>query len=268
MSCPRKNQEVEINYTIKNSKGAVLDSTVGAAPFRYLLGSNKIIPEIEEQILGMKKGEKESFEISKETAEKIFNLILQDIEDITDTLTIEIELVDFYDKIKSIYELTVEEKFDRAKEEKEKFAANYKGGKYEAGVDNLKESLNYINKIPEKDLSPEIKSFKLSLQLNFLNVYNKLKQYQNTIKLGKELADANPKAAKLFYHLANAYAQLDEFEEAEKNYKILEALMGENKGDQGLVAVKKLIEERRIKKENDSKKKMKAFLNKGLFERK
>ena len=54
---PKIGQEVEIKYKIY-SNNQVIDSTNDRPNFRVVLGNNKILNEIENEILKMKKGEK------------------------------------------------------------------------------------------------------------------------------------------------------------------------------------------------------------------
>ena len=54
------NQIVTINFTIKDKKGAIVDSTDGQAPYTFLSESYQMFPKIEEVIGGMNVGEKTS----------------------------------------------------------------------------------------------------------------------------------------------------------------------------------------------------------------
>lgn len=52
------NQIVTIHFTIKDKKGAVVDSTEGQAPYSFLSLSHQMLPKIEEILDGMKVGSK------------------------------------------------------------------------------------------------------------------------------------------------------------------------------------------------------------------
>lgn len=45
-----KNKVVTINYTLKDGKGTVIDSTENNPPFSYLSGNHQILPGLEEKI--------------------------------------------------------------------------------------------------------------------------------------------------------------------------------------------------------------------------
>lgn len=45
-----KNKVVTINYTLKDEKGTVIDSTENNPPFSYLSGNHQILPGLEEKI--------------------------------------------------------------------------------------------------------------------------------------------------------------------------------------------------------------------------
>jgi FKBP-type peptidyl-prolyl cis-trans isomerase SlyD len=51
------NHVVNIHYTLKNTKGEVLDSSEGAAPLAYIQGIGNLIPGLEKQLHGKKAGD-------------------------------------------------------------------------------------------------------------------------------------------------------------------------------------------------------------------
>ncbi len=52
-----QNSVVSIHYTLKNSDGDVLDSSVGDEPLNYLHGAGNIIPGLENALIDKEKGE-------------------------------------------------------------------------------------------------------------------------------------------------------------------------------------------------------------------
>jgi len=55
-----KETVVSIEYTLKDEKGTVLDTSVGQDPMEYLHGANNIIPGLEQGVEGLKAGETKS----------------------------------------------------------------------------------------------------------------------------------------------------------------------------------------------------------------
>jgi FKBP-type peptidyl-prolyl cis-trans isomerase SlyD len=53
-----KNSVVRFEYTLKNDKGEVLDSSQGAEPLAYLHGQGQIVPGLEEAMAGKAAGDK------------------------------------------------------------------------------------------------------------------------------------------------------------------------------------------------------------------
>jgi FKBP-type peptidyl-prolyl cis-trans isomerase SlyD len=53
-----KNKVVTIHYTLTNDEGAVLDSSEGKAPLKYLHGNKNLIEGLENALLGKKVGDK------------------------------------------------------------------------------------------------------------------------------------------------------------------------------------------------------------------
>ena len=55
-----KPKVVSFHYTLKDTKGEVLESSVGDEPLKYLEGVGQIIPGLESAIQGLKKGDKKA----------------------------------------------------------------------------------------------------------------------------------------------------------------------------------------------------------------
>ena len=49
-----------IQYTVKNSKGEVVDSNVGGAPLEFITGQGQIIPGLEKEVEKMEVGEEKT----------------------------------------------------------------------------------------------------------------------------------------------------------------------------------------------------------------
>jgi tetratricopeptide (TPR) repeat protein len=264
---PKEGQEIEVKYKITNYKGDIIDSTEGKPNFKFTLGKTNIIKSISENIKSMTKGSKKVIELNIEQEPNIFDIFsdldkknLENLPPNSNIVKCELELVNFYDKIKSILELTNDEKFEKAKKVKLKFVEEYKNKKYKEGIKSLDESINWIEKINNKDYqTEEIKKFKLSLLLNKCNCYNNLKDYPSTVKLSKEIIDSDDKSLKAYYYLGTALANLDEFEEALKNYNKLYELIPDKK-DPGVIGLLNLINTRKKSKEDSIRKKFKAYL--------
>jgi len=57
-----------IEYTVKNSKGEVVDSNKGQAPLEFIAGKGQIIPGLEKEIEGMEVGEEKVVTVKAEDA--------------------------------------------------------------------------------------------------------------------------------------------------------------------------------------------------------
>ena len=264
---PVEGQEIELKYTITNYKGDIIDTTEGKPNFKFTLDKTNIIKSISDAVKTMKKGSKKVIEINVEQEPNIFEIFPpnsqnENIENLPQNSKIvkcELQLINFHDKIKSVFELTNDEKFDRAQKSKLKFVEKYKNKNYKEGIEALDEAMNLIEKINNQDYKPEeIKKFKLSLKLNKCNCYNNMKDYPSTVKLGKEIIKDDDKSLKAFYYLGVALANLDEFEEAMTYYNKLYELIPDKK-DPGVISLLDLINNRKKEKENNMRKKYKAY---------
>ena len=265
---PIEGQEIELKYKITNYKGDIIDTTEGKPNFKFTLDKTNIIKSISEAIKTMKKGTKKEIEINIEEEPNIFEIFpssseKENIENLPPNSKIvkcELELINFHDKIKSIFELTNDEKFDKAQKAKLKFVEKYKSKSFKEAIESLDEAMNLIEKINNKEYKPEeIKKFKLSLLLNKCNCFNNLKDYPSTVKLGKEIIKDDDKSLKAYYYIGVALANLDEFEEAMTNYNKLLELIPDKK-DPGVISLLELINNRKKEKENSIRKKFKAYL--------
>jgi FKBP-type peptidyl-prolyl cis-trans isomerase SlyD len=58
-----KQKVVSFHYTLKDSSGAVLESSHGQEPMSYLEGVGQIIPGLERQLHGLQKGDKKAVQV-------------------------------------------------------------------------------------------------------------------------------------------------------------------------------------------------------------
>ena len=142
MTTPQVGQEVEINYKISTNEGKILDSTENKHSFKFIMGSNKILKEIEEEVKQMKKGESKDIKLNSDNSENIFNLIKDENneENKNKELNCHIDLINFYDKNKSIYEMNTEEKEQMSKKLKEEGVEYFKKQEFEKAITKFKES--------------------------------------------------------------------------------------------------------------------------------
>jgi FKBP-type peptidyl-prolyl cis-trans isomerase SlyD len=63
-----KGSSVKLEYTLKDDKGKVLDSSDGKEPISFVQGSKQIIPGLDKAIIGMKAGDTKKVTIKPEEA--------------------------------------------------------------------------------------------------------------------------------------------------------------------------------------------------------
>lgn len=259
---PVDGQEAEIKYKITNLNGEILDQTEGRQSFKFIVGDTQtIIKTISDTVKTMKYDEEKTIKINSDLEPNIFALLGEEKKNLPENkiLNITIKLIRFNNITRNIYELSDEEKYEYAKELKAQFAILYKEKNYKKSIEKIKEAKNVIETMNKVNLTPDINKFFISLLLNECNCSNNLKDYTNTIKIGKKIIELEKNTLKVYYYLCNAYAYLDEFPEAQKCYEKLYELI-ENKEDPGVKALLELINKRRKIKEDDAKRKFRAFL--------
>ena len=259
---PIDGQEAEIKYKITNSKGEILDQTIGRQSFKFVVGDTQTIMKcISDAVKTMKYDEKKTIQINSEEEPNILDMLGEDKKNLPENkiLNIDIQLIRFNNISRSIYELTDDEKYTHAKKLKSQFAFLYSQKNYAKGIEIIIEAISCINKINKVNITPEINKFLISLLLNECNCFNNLKDYSNTIKTGKKIIEMDKNTLKVYYYMGNAYAYLDEFQDAQKCYDKLYELI-ENKEDPGVKALNELINKRRKVKEDNARRKFRAFL--------
>lgn len=263
---PSDGDEVEIKYKIYTFDNNIIDSTENKPNFTLNLNKSMILGALYDTIISMKKNETKIINFDIESEPNIFDLFkiakTEDISKITKEqkeVKIEVTLVDFNPKIKSIYELTNAQKYEKAKTCKNNFIGFYKLKKYNDSLTQLDDGINYMDKISKECMNEEMEKFKTSLLLNKCNVFNCIKKYSDTKIIAKKIIENDNKNVKAIYYLTIALLYLDENEECEKNYKLLYELYND-KNDSGLINLRKMIDNRKNEKEDFERKKFKAFL--------
>ena len=259
---PQEGQEAEIKYKITNSNGEILDQTIGRQSFKFIVGDTKtIMKSVSDAIMSMKRDEKKTIEINSEEDSNILDLLGEDKKNLPENkiLKIDLELIRFNNISRSIFELTDQEKFEHAKNLKTEFIIQYTQKNYKKGLETIKDVISVIEKINKENLTEEINKFLITLLLNECNCMNNLKDYSNTVKVGEQIIKMDPNSIKAYYHMGNAYAYMDEYKDATKCYDKLYELIA-NKDDPGVVALNNLITTRRKVKEENARRKFRAFL--------
>lgn len=80
----KKNTVVSIRYRMRNSKGEVLEDTMESRPIAYLHGSGRILPALEENLIGLTIGDKRTFNLSQDDCPEVdgcfsFKVIVDDV---------------------------------------------------------------------------------------------------------------------------------------------------------------------------------------------
>jgi hypothetical protein len=83
MFCVDKDMVVALRYIMRNSKGDVLEDTMRASPVNYLHGSKEILPLLQEQLQGLKAGNKKQVFLRKQNSEAnddfVFDVVIDNV---------------------------------------------------------------------------------------------------------------------------------------------------------------------------------------------
>lgn len=79
---------VALRYVMRNGNGEVLEDTMQSNPVNYLHGSNGILPLLQEQLQGLKTGDKKQVFLSKQNSEAdddfVFDVVIDDVREALD----------------------------------------------------------------------------------------------------------------------------------------------------------------------------------------
>lgn len=85
----KKNTVVSIRYRMRNSKGEMLEDTMESKSIAYLHGSGRILPALEENLIGLRIGDKRTFNLSQDDCSEVddcfsFEVIVDDVRSATE----------------------------------------------------------------------------------------------------------------------------------------------------------------------------------------
>lgn len=224
-SCPVRGQEVVAHYVGTLEKnGEKFDSSRDRdEPFTFQLGMGQVIKGWDLGFASMKKGEKAVLTIDAEygygergSPPKI---------PANATLKFEVELLDFRDKEKEIWEMDAAEKIAKGSELKAKGNAEFKKKNYEEACRVWSRALEFVDKIGNKDDGTpassdqveEASKLCVSMWSNKAASFLKLGRHSETIKNASLVLKRDPDNVKALYRRGAARARFDEYKEAAKD---------------------------------------------------
>ena len=179
------------------------------------------------------------------------------------TLVFQIELLNFYEKPKSKYEMDLPEKMAIAKKAKDEGITFFQLKNYAQAAAKFEEGATFLENTSQADMTQEANDLMLSLLLNISNCYNNLREFEKTkVKISEALKiKENPKS---YYYRGVAFANLEEFDLAEEDYNKLTKLVPVD--DPAVKFLSNLINEKKQAKEKTAKSLYKKFLKTSLYE--
>ena len=227
---PKEGNEVSINY-IGKYDSKIFDQSNTENETSFIIGENKVIKGWEIAVKTMKLGEKSEFIMKPEYTygDKQIN------EDIppNSILIYEIELkgIHYKNTEDSLENLTYEEKIQWGTLLKQNGVQKFKENDISGAKDYFIKALNFLKTMdPKKEEEKEGVDLLLTIVANICNCFNKEKDYESVIKFSFIGLHIKP-TPKLLYFRTIAFAQLEEFDEAENNLKELIELFKSNGED-------------------------------------
>ena len=224
---PKEGNEVSINY-IGKFNDLIFEQSNENQPLTFIIGENKVLKGFELAVKTMKLGERAEFIMKPEYTyqDKQIN---EDIP-LNSILTYEIELkcIHYKNTEESLENLTYGEKIQWGKLLKQNGVEKFKENDIPGARDCFVKALSFLKTMnPEKEEEKEGVDLFLTILANICNCYNKEKDYDSVIKYAFIGINIKP-TLKLLYFRTIALTYLEEFEEAENDFKNLIELFKSN----------------------------------------
>ena len=224
---PKEGNEVSINY-IGKFNNEIFEHTNDNEPLTFIIGENKVLKGFEIAVQTMKLGERAEFIMKSEYTyqDKQIN---EDIP-INSILTYDIELksIHYKNTEESLENLTYAEKLQWGKLLKQNGVEKFKENDIPAARECFVKALSFLKTMnPEKEEEKEGVDLFLTILANICNCYNKEKDYDSVIKYAFIGINIKP-TLKLLYFRTIALSYLEEFEEADNDFRNLIELFKSN----------------------------------------
>jgi len=244
---PNNGQLVTVHYIGTLLDGTEFDSSYKRIfPFEFILGQNNVIPLWDIGIKTMSKREKS---ILIGTSDYCYQN--QELPNIPagSTLQFEVELIDFKDKPKELFELTPSERSEIMIDNKLKAKTLYDNNKIPDCILYYKKALDSLL----DDIHPE----KINILCNLCIIYAKLLDWNNSLIYIQKAYEIDNKNTKILYWLAKVYYNLKKYDNAINISKKLNYI--DNNNSLAKLIIKDSLSNKKFENEKNKKMYQKMF---------
>ena len=224
---PKEGNEVAINYVGKYNDD-IIDHSNENEPLCFTVGENKVAKFWEITVKTMSLGEKSEFIMTPEYTSDITNNNENIPKEAVLTYQIELKSIHYKSTEESLENLTYEEKLQWGKLLKQNGVEKFKDNDIQEAKICFLNALTFLKSMnPEKEEEKEGVDLLLTILANICNCFNKEKDYDSVLKFAFIGVNIKP-TTKLLYFRTIAFANLEDFENAENGLKDLIALFASN----------------------------------------
>ena len=224
---PKEGNEVAINYVGKYND-EIIDHSNENEPLCFTVGENKVAKFWEITVKTMSLGEKSEFIMTPEYTSDITNNNENIPKEAVLIYQIELKSIHYKSTEESLENLTYEEKLQWGKLLKQNGVEKFKDNDIQEAKKCFLNALTFLKSMnPEKEEEKEGVDLLLTILANICNCFNKEKDYDSVLKFAFIGVNIKP-TTKLLYFRTIAFANLEDFENAENGLKDLIALFASN----------------------------------------
>lgn len=225
---PESGQEIVAHYRGTLEDGSEFDSSYSRNdPFRFTLNQGNVIKAWDLCFSTMKKGEKAIIHTSSEYAYGANGSPPKILPDAS--LIFDVELLDFHDKQKEIWEMNEEERIEGCEKSKNTAKELFQNGSYSEAFNIYNEALRYVETNHSGEVNEIFYKLRLSVLLNLSVTASKLCDWVQSKNYSKKAIEMEPQCIKALYRMAFAESELWNIESSNNYLELILQIEPDNK---------------------------------------
>ena len=247
---PKSEQEIVAHYRGTLEDGSEFDSSYSRNdPFKFILNQGNVIKAWDLCFSTMKKGEKAIIHTSSEYGYGTNGSPPKILPDAS--LIFDVELLDFRDKQKEIWEMGEQERIEGHQKSKDSAKELFKNKNYSEAFNEYSQSLRYIESNHNGEENETMDKLRLSVLINLSITACKLEDWVQSKNYSEKALEMEPQSVKALYRMAFAESELWNIESSNKYLEQILQIEPDNKSALNKTKFNKNKQQKQNKKDRD-----------------